>query len=54
MGIDLNLVTSNQFYVSPAIVEVSKIEDEMLEETFAPVLCVKKFSDLKDAGTHAK
>ena len=35
--------------MSPAIVEVSKVEDEMLEETFAPILYVKKFSDLKDA-----
>ena len=33
----------------PAIVEVSEIEEEMLNETFAPILYVKKFTDLKDA-----
>jgi len=38
-----------EFYVMPAIVEVSEIEDEMLNETFAPILYVKKFKDLKDA-----
>ena len=48
-GQRLEIGNSNQFYVSPAIVEVSKVEDEMLEETFAPILYVKKFSDLKDA-----
>ena len=48
-GQRLEIGSSNQFYVSPAIVEVSKVEDEMLEETFAPILYVKKFSDLKDA-----
>ena len=26
----------------PAIVEVSKVEDEMLNETFAPILYVKE------------
>ena len=38
-----------EFYVMPAIVEVSQVEDEMLSETFAPILYVKKFTDLKDA-----
>ena len=33
----------------PAIVEVNKVEDEMLAETFAPILYVKKFTELKDA-----
>ncbi len=33
----------------PAIVEVSQIEDEMLNETFAPILYVKKFTDLTNA-----
>ena len=33
----------------PAIVEVSEIEDEMLNETFAPILYIKKFKDLKNA-----
>lgn len=48
-GHRLELGDPEEFYVMPAIVEVSKIEDEMLEETFAPILYVKKFSDLKDA-----
>ena len=38
-----------EFYVMPAIVEVSQIEDEMLNETFAPILYVKKFTDLTNA-----
>ena len=38
-----------EFYVMPAIVEVDKVEDEMLSETFAPILYVKKFTELKDA-----
>jgi aldehyde dehydrogenase (NAD+) len=48
-GQRLDVGDPNDFYVMPAIVEVPKIEDEMLEETFAPILYVKKFSDLKDA-----
>ena len=48
-GQRLEVGDPNEFYVMPAIVEVSKIEDEMLAETFAPILYVKKFSDLKNA-----
>ena len=48
-GQRLEVGDPNDFYVMPAIVEVSKTEDEMLEETFAPILYVKKFSDLEDA-----
>ena len=48
-GQRLEVGDPSEFYVMPAIVEVSKIEDEMLAETFAPILYVKKFSDLKDA-----
>jgi aldehyde dehydrogenase (NAD+) len=48
-GQRLEVGDPNEFYVMPAIVEVPKIEDEMLQETFAPILYVKKFSDLKDA-----
>jgi aldehyde dehydrogenase (NAD+) len=48
-GQRLDVGDSNEFYVMPAIVEVDKIEDEMLAETFAPILYVKKFTDLKDA-----
>jgi aldehyde dehydrogenase (NAD+) len=48
-GHRLEIGDPKEFYVMPAIVEVSVIEDEMLEETFAPILYVKKFTDLKDA-----
>ena len=48
-GHRLEVGNPKEFYVMPAIVEVSKVEDEMLAETFAPILYVKKFSDLKDA-----
>lgn len=48
-GQRLEVGDSKEFYVMPAIVEVSKIEDEMLAETFAPILYIKKFSELKDA-----
>jgi aldehyde dehydrogenase (NAD+) len=48
-GQRLNVADPDEFYVMPAIVEVNKVEDEMLEETFAPILYVKKFSELKDA-----
>ena len=48
-GHRLEIGDPKEFYVMPAIVEVSLIEDEMLEETFAPILYVKKFTDLKDA-----
>ena len=37
----------NEFYVMPAIVEVSKIEDEMLSETFAPTFMSKVFRPQK-------
>ena len=48
-GQRLDVGNPKEFYVMPAIVEVSKIEEEMLNETFAPILYVKKFSDLSDA-----
>jgi aldehyde dehydrogenase (NAD+) len=48
-GQKLDVGDSNEFYVMPAIVEVDKVEDEMLAETFAPILYVKKFTDIKDA-----
>ena len=48
-GQRLEVGDSKEFYVMPAIVEVSKIEEEMLNETFAPILYVKKFSDLSNA-----
>ena len=48
-GQRLEVADSKEFYVMPAIVEVNKVEDEMLAETFAPILYVKKFTELKDA-----
>ena len=48
-GQRLEVADPKEFYVMPAIVEVSKVEDEMLAETFAPILYVKKFTELKNA-----
>ena len=48
-GQRLEVADPKEFYVMPAIVEVNKVEDEMLAETFAPILYVKKFTELKDA-----
>ena len=48
-GQRLEVADPKEFYVMPAIVEVNKIEDEMLAETFAPILYVKKFTELEDA-----
>ena len=35
--------------MKPALVLVNDIEEEMLKETFAPILYVKKYIDIKDA-----
>ena len=48
-GQRLEAGSPDEFYVMPAIVEVSKIEEEMLNETFAPILYIKKFNNLMDA-----
>ena len=48
-GDRLDIGNSGDFYVTPAIVEVSKVEEEMLNETFAPILYVNKFKNLTDA-----
>ena len=48
-GQRLEIADPKEFYVMPAIVEVNKVEDEMLAETFAPILYVKKFTELEDA-----
>ncbi len=48
-GERLEIEDPKEFYVRPALVLVDQIEDEMLKETFAPILYIKKFSDLKDA-----
>ena len=48
-GHRLEVGSSDEFYVMPAIVEVLQIEEEMLNETFAPILYIKKFKNLIDA-----
>ena len=48
-GQRLDVADPKEFYVMPAIVEVNKVEDEMLAETFAPILYIKKFTVLKEA-----
>ena len=48
-GQRLEAGSPDEFYVMPAIVEVLQIEEEMLNETFAPILYVKKFKNLIDA-----
>ena len=40
---------ATEVYVTPAIVEANEHIDEMLEETFAPILYVMPFTDLKEA-----
>ena len=45
-GERLEIEDPNEFYVRPALVLVDEIEDEMLKETFAPILYIKKFSNL--------
>ena len=48
-GERLNIENPDEYYVKPALVLVDEIPDEMLEETFAPILYVKSFSDVKNA-----
>ena len=48
-GARLDIEGSEDFYVEPAIVEVDSIVEEMMNETFAPILYVKKFNKLTDA-----
>jgi aldehyde dehydrogenase (NAD+) len=48
-GHRLEALSPDEFYVMPAIVEVLQIEEEMLNETFAPILYIKKFKNLPDA-----
>ena len=48
-GERLEIEDPNEYYVKPALVLVEKIEDEMLVETFAPILYVKSYEDIKDA-----
>ena len=48
-GERINIEDPKEFYVKPALVLVDEVEEEMLKETFAPILYVKKYKDLKDA-----
>ena len=48
-GERINIEDPKEFYVKPALVLVNDIEEEMLKETFAPILYVKKYIDIKDA-----
>ena len=48
-GERLHIENPKEYYVKPALVLVENIEDEMLSETFAPILYVKKYKDPKDA-----
>ncbi|OUW91883.1 MAG: delta-1-piperideine-6-carboxylate dehydrogenase [Gammaproteobacteria bacterium TMED234] len=48
-GERLEIESSTEYYVQPALVLVDDVVDEMLAETFAPILYVKKYDDIKDA-----
>ena len=48
-GERLEIESATEYYVKPAIVLVDDVVDEMLAETFAPILYVKKYDDIKDA-----
>ena len=48
-GERLNIESPSDFYVKPAICIVDQIIEEMKEETFAPILYVKKYKTLDEA-----
>ena len=48
-GDRLKIEDPKEYYVKPALVLVNKVEEEMLSETFAPILYVKSYEDIKDA-----
>ena len=48
-GERLDIEDSNEYYVKPALVLVKEIEDEMLSETFAPILYVKSYEKIEEA-----
>ena len=48
-GERLDIEDSDEYYVKPALVLVKEIEDEMLSETFAPILYVKSYEKIEDA-----
>ena len=48
-GERLEIEDPNEYYVKPALVLVDKVEDEMLQETFAPILYIKTYKDINNA-----
>ena len=48
-GERLDIESSSDFYVKPAICIVDQIIEEMREETFAPILYIKKYKTLEEA-----
>ena len=48
-GERLDIESSSDFYVKPAICIVDQIIEEMREETFAPILYIKKYKTLDEA-----
>ena len=48
-GERLDIEDSDEYYVKPALVLVKEIEDEMLSETFAPILYVKSYEKIEEA-----
>ena len=48
-GERIEIEDPNEFYVKPALVLVDQIEDEMLSETFAPILYVKSYKSIEEA-----
>ena len=48
-GERLEIEDPNEYYVTPALVLVDEVEDEMLQETFAPILYIKKYKEINEA-----
>ena len=48
-GDRIEIEDPNEFYVKPALVLVNQIEEEMLSETFAPILYVKSYKNIDEA-----
>tara|TARA_B100000676_G_scaffold151748_1_gene149722 strand:- start:442 stop:1290 length:849 start_codon:yes stop_codon:yes gene_type:complete len=48
-GERLEIEDPNEYYVKPALVLVDKVEDEMLQETFAPILYIKTYKEINNA-----
>ena len=48
-GERLEIEDPDDYYVRPALVMVDEIEDEMMQETFAPILYVKSYDHIKEA-----